>query len=919
MPTWSGARGPSPPSTSAAHSPTAPSGALRPHWARSWASRSSPSRSPPPPVGGGLRRILAGDPAASRLALDPITGDIELTLRYPAYMKREAKSLSGTGGEIRAPKGTEVELKTRADRPVKGAELEVERAEGAPSPSPSPPVGERGAIPLKVPLAVAAERQLSGRFLVAGAGAYRFRFLDGRGRAVAEGPPIPIIVEADAFPEVRITAPAQEVEVQPGATVKVEWQASDDVGLGELSLVLKAAGGPERRTPLRRFEGARRDGGAFDLDLVPLALGEGERLLYWLEATDGDAVSGPKKGASATHVVKIYSEAEHRRKLMEAVRAAWEELVGVTGDHLELVARGKLHTAQLLPLAEALDGRVARVHGRLRELAATIRKEKAGPKELARGLENAAGSIRLAAQRVSSTRQTLARMLREGKPADAGLASMTRHFDDQLDAELERAILYLEQLLDRQQSQDLVEMARDLAKSRRDLADLLDKYRRAPNDDARQELVARISRMKERMNDLLRRMAEQAKGLSDEHMNQDALAELAKSKDVAGGLDAVEEALARGDVEAAMKALDEMGSAMDEMVAGLERTAGMPSEKNRELVKELREFKKELDGLRADQRKLGDETEKLREAWRQRMAEKMKDAEKVASRLERLAKEAADAARAAEKGAPRRAQIDLENAREGLDDVKRALAARDMPAALDAARQALGPASRTAMILEEEAQIAERYQAAGRKDAAEVREAQRQAASAVQKADAIRRELEGLLPDPGKLLSKEERQRLAQQGQRQQGLDQRASGLQGKLSQLQEKAPIFPPSAQGAIGEARGHMGQASGELQGGNVQRGRAEQSAALEGLDRFAKGLEQMAKGGGAGGGFPLPFGAEGMGQESGDGQDPSAEKVEIPGAEAWRGPAEFRKDLLDAMKQGTPQRYEGEVKRYYEELVK
>jgi hypothetical protein len=863
----------------------------------------------PARVGVGLRRILAGDPATSRLALDPITGDVELTLRYPAYMRREPKTLSGTGGEIRAPKGTEVELRTRADRPVKGAELEVEVASG-----------EKGRSPRKVPLTVTAERQLSGKLAVEGAGAYRFRFLDGRGRAVAEGPPIPIIVEPDAFPEVRITSPAQEVEVQPGATVKVEWQASDDVGLRDLTLVLKAGGGPERRSTLRQLDGARRDGGGFDLDLRPMGLGEGDRLLYWLEATDGDVVSGPKKGASATQVVKIYSETEHRRKLMEEVRAAWEELVGVTGDHLELGARGKLHTPQLLPLAEALDGRVRRAHGRLREVAANVRKDKAGPKELARGLENVAASIRIAEQRASSTRQTLARLVREGKAPEPGLASMVRAFDEQLDAELERGILYLEQLLDRQQAEDLVKLARDLSRSRRDLADLLDRYRRAPNDAARQELVARIARMKERMNDLLRRMAEQAKGLSDEHMNEDALAELAKSKDVAGGLDAVEEALARGDVEAAMKALDAMGSAMDQMVAGLEKTAGMPSEKNRELMKELGDFKKELDGLRADQRKLGDETEGLREAWRQRMAERMKEAERVAARLGRLAKEASDAARAAERGAPRRAQIDLENAREGLDDLQRALAARDMPAALDAARQALGPASRTAMILEEEAQIAERYQAQGRADAGEVREAQRQASAAVQKADAIRKELEGLLPDPNKLLTKEERQRLAQQGQRQQGIDQRAGGLQGKLSQLQEKAPIFPPSAQGAIGEARGHMGQASGELQSGNVQRGRSEQAAAMEGLDRFAKGLEEMAKGGGAGGGgFPLPFGAEGMGGEWGEGQEPSPEKVEIPGAEAWRAPAEFRKELLDAMKQGTPQRYEGEVKRYYEELVK
>jgi hypothetical protein len=606
---------------------------------------------------------------------------------------------------------------------------------------------------------------------------------------------------------------------------------------------------------------------------------------------------------------------------MEEVRAAWEELVTVLGDHLELGARGNLHTPAMLPLAEALDGRVVRTHRRLREVAASIRKDKAGPKELARGLENVAGAVRIAEQRVSSTRQTLARMVREGRPPDPGLASMTRAFDAQLDDELERGVLYLEQLLDKRRAEDLVKMAKDLASSRRDLADMLDKFRRAPTEEARRELTARIARMKERMNDLLRRMAEQAKGLSDEHMNQDALAELAKSKDVAGGLDAVEEALARGDVEAAMKALDAMGSKMDEMLAGLERTAGMPSEKNRELVKELREFKKELDAVRADQKRLGDETEKVREAWRQRMAERMKEAEKGVEKLQRLAKEAGEAARAAEKGAPRRAQPDLEFTREMLETLERALAARDLPAALEASRQAVGPASRTAMTLEEEAQLAERYKAQGRADADQLRESQRQAASALQKADAIRRELEGLLPDPSQLLSKEERGRLGLQGQKQAGIEQRLGGLQSKLQGLQEKAPIFPPTAAGALGEARGHMGQASGELRGNNVQRGRAEQSAALEGLDRFAKGLEQMARGGGAGGGepFPLPFGGEGLGSEWGDGNEPSPEKVEIPGAEAWRAPAEFRKELLDAMKQGTPERYEGEVKRYYEELVK
>ena len=44
-----------------------------------------------------------------------------------------------------------------------------------------------------------------------------------------------------------------------------------------------------------------------------------------------------------------------------------------------------------------------------------------------------------------------------------------------------------------------------------------------------------------------------------------------------------------------------------------------------------------------------------------------------------------------------------------------------------------------------------------------------------------------------------------------------------------------------------------------------------------------------------------------------------VDIPDAESSRAPAEFRKELLDAMKQAPPEKYKERVKQYYEELVK
>ena len=58
---------------------------------------------------------------------------------------------------------------------------------------------------------------------------------------------------------------------------------------------------------------------------------------------------------------------------------------------------------------------------------------------------------------------------------------------------------------------------------------------------------------------------------------------------------------------------------------------------------------------------------------------------------------------------------------------------------------------------------------------------------------------------------------------------------------------------------------------------------------------------------------------GSQNEGGNDISQQKVEIPEADPGTAFQDFRKDLLDAMKQGTPERYREQVKSYYEELVK
>ncbi|WP_242335553.1 DUF4175 family protein [Anaeromyxobacter sp. SG66] len=904
------------------------------------------------PLAHAYGRVLLGDPPGTPApAADPITGDIQLTFKYPAYMKREPRTLSGTGGEIRAPKGTEVTLETRADRDVKQAELVIafdldpaargpaegaQRAGvsageegqprgGAKEPArgePGEPRAEPGAAPVKrFALSVGGKRDLRGRLLVTDGGSYRFRYLDGKA-VVAEGPPIPIVVEPDAFPEVRITAPERELEVDANARVAIEWQAEDDVGLSEAALVLKRAGGAEERRVLRRQQGLRRDGGVYELDLVAEKLGEGERLDYWLEALDTDTVSGPKKTRTETHTLKIYSEAEHRRQVLENARAVFEELVGVLGDRLETLAAGPVTTAERLAPVQALDVRTRQLHERMSDAAREIRRDRAGPREVADALTNVAGAIRSAAGRVAGPRGSVAQAIRVRIRPDASLLRGMAALDGLLDQELEKGALYLEQLLDKRRAEDLVRLAKDLASRRRELASLMEKYRASPSEAAKKELLAEIGRMKERVKDLLAQMAELSKGFNDEHMNAEALAELARSKDLVGGLDEVEKLLAKGDVEAAMKALDAMASSMDQMLAGLQRTAGRPDEKAQALMKEMLAFKEQLEKVKAEQEATAGETDQVRAEYRKKLQERVKASEQEVKRLAELAGEARKDVERAAPGISYRSEMEYEQSREALSDLERALGMKEMGAAWETAQRAAPSVERLSRYLEEDAELSR--QPAHGTPRESIADAHRAVDAAVPKAREIRDALSKMFPDPRSVLPPEVQKRLGELAKKQGALEQKAQGLQQKLGELMQQAPIFPQEAQAQLGESRGHMGEAAAELGNRNPQRGHGEQALALDALARFQKGLEEAAKrqgqGGGGGMGFPFPFGGEqGGGEESGDGREASREKVKIPGAEAYKVPEEFRKDLLDAMRQGAPERYKGEVQRYYEELVK
>ena len=733
-----------------------------------------------------------------------------------------------------------------------------------PKAAPGPPVARRYV------LAVTDGRDLHGTFPVVEGGSYRFRFYDAKKKLLAEGPPIPIVIEPDAYPTVQITAPEKEVEVEPTASVEIVWQAEDDIALGEVNLVLKPPQGEEKRIPLRSGDPVRRDSGGYRLAVGPLQLGEGERLAYRVEAADTDTVSGPKVSSSDTRFIRIYSEAEHRRQMLERARQAYEELVASLGDRLDLHVQGQVNTEERLPQAQSVDARTRLMTDHLRLAARDLRRDPAGPREVAAALENVAQNVRFAVEGAISSRSRLAMAFRlaresldephrrrardETKLAQAGV----ERDDANVERASEKGILYLEQLLDKRRAEDLVKLAKNLSQKRRDLADLMERYRKAPTDQAKQDLVAQVRRMKEQVRDLLSRMAELSKGFNDEHMNEEALSELAKSQDLLSGLDDVEKKLAQGDVEGAMKALDQMAGAMDRMTAGLSRTAGIPDERAQALMKDMLAFKEQLQKLEQAQKDTAGETEKLRAEYRRRVAERMKDAEAALKHLHELAQGAQKDVEGARPGVTFRAEPDYEIADQGLKDLERALGMRELEGANEAVRRAQPSVERLSRYLDEDANMLDSPFVG--KERPLVDDAHRRVAQAVPKVREIRDALSRLFPDPRSVMSKEEQQRLGELARRQGELEQQAGTAAAGPRGAGPQGAGLPALGAGPAGRVPRPHGR--GRL------RARQPQPAA-----------RPRRAGAGAGRAGPLPEGAGGRRQGHAPGRRPAGPGVPVP----------------------------------------
>ena len=854
---------------------------------------------------GRLLRLF--DSAAIERALEeraasllPLVTDLTLTLRFPAYMGEADLVTPGASGDITAPRGTEVLVSGRADRMVTG--IAVILSAGAQE---SVSVGT-----------VSAGREVQARFVVDAGGSWRFRLEESPGSFELDPVAHKIVLRADQPPVAKLDAPDSDLVVQLEDELPLSFSAEDDYGLTKIRVAVKRQGTAHEpwTKDLLDVPSLRATQGSGTFKIADSGARPGDKLSIYIEAVDNDTISGGNVGRSQTRVLTVFSAAEHHREVQTRLEELVAKMVDSLGDELETPFVGGVSADAQVRILAVHKGIAARGTAMLdafeQVLLALADDEMTEP-----GVRRALANIRLELGRRLEQKTKAAEAVHADGLRDVPLGSWRRLADlqDAVIQRLEKDIVYIDDLIQQQRIAETKRLMADMKRAQEDIKQLLTQYKESGDPAARDALLAEIKRMQDQMATLAARLAELRREVPDEFLNEEAF----HSDDMMQKAASLDELIEEGKLEDAQKALESMLSQSEKMVKELENLdEEVGGEEYKELKEKLQRFSDELTALEAGQQEALKDTERLLEAASKKAEDKLKGKlqqalQEARKKVERAKKKMA-ALDQASLVPPEEEDVDAARAR--VDDLDRALQAGDLEDALKAAEDAEA-AARSA-----EMSIADRMRARFGPRTPQTLQTRDLLEETTPLLQEVREQIAELMPDPSSMLDAAQRQRLQRNADRQQQLAESAEKLSRLMSELGEEAPIFGPEHKGQLNGAGDAMQRAMRQLKTPSLRGARSSQSQALQRLGALKQALQQMGEGGQGGGmPMPLPGGGSPGGEPDGHQGRHKPEAVKIPDGSQFKVPDAHRKDILDAMREGAPDDWTGEVKKYYEELIK
>ncbi|MGR3311327.1 MAG: DUF4175 family protein [Candidatus Brocadiales bacterium] len=920
-----------------------------------------------------------------------IIGDITLSYRYPLYTGLKPKTIASSSGDIKALKGSEVTITATCNQPLSSANIVV---------------NETSVIPLKIE----KEKTVNGTLTLLEGGEYAFEVIPSDGKKTIDPVRHRIIIEDDNYPEIAINYPKKDLEVNEKDIVTLRYNARDDFGLNTITLVVEHKDRKERKALDTIRQRKLHFSGSYKWSLSEVKLSSGEKLPYYLEATDNDTISGPKVSRSETRYLYIHSAEKKHKELIKLQEALLKEMVQLLGDDLvkPISANYNKHIDNLLLAQEAIFDRTDHVLNIFAEVLDGMRDDSLANYSIYFVLENMRDKIReLSLKRRTSIKHLLpdeTRILINKKVLDT-----LQSYQDEEVVELENDVLLLDELIRKQKLEEIFNASKELTNYQDSISSLLEELEKGYQPETMEKVLNELKAIEKLTRQMLEKVARLSNEIPDEFLNEDALKGI-EQEDIASYLKKMKDALRKGDLESALEAARRLVASMQQMMSIMQDAATQYADSAySDMLNEIDKLEEQVSELEMQEQELASNTDKLKKDVQERIYGKMDEMlkeffETQQERLKDIQKDVNAVKETLSKdpnlqdlfGKSYGSESSVRDLREfydrlremsrpyqGYDDTRRGeeyesrfvrkkdpfyrmflslarklpkteealsqldemLEGWDTKESLDLAKETLAalktwnadmrrktegmrpekeshrlrkePTEKD-MSLKEEEEFAE-------KEPTEEQDVIDKMVSAEALNQQIVDDLESLMAayksGLKKSLTSAEKGVMDELAKKQGDIKTKTDYARKKLDKLLKQGPIIGKQTSDNLNQATESMGRAKSELDKQNVLKGLLGEREALYQLAEAKKGLQEAKERlqeGIMGGGMPFPmFGFRGRRIHEGQ-MGRSLEDVEIPSEEAYKVPKEFRQDIIDAMKEGLPEKYKKLNKDYYKRLV-
>ncbi|MDH3637137.1 MAG: hypothetical protein OES09_01560 [Gammaproteobacteria bacterium] len=218
--------------------------------------------------------VLSGGARSPSYRIDvvvpPALDRIDLTYHYPEYLGRAPQTVRDAG-DIRAPRGTQVEIQVHVTNAPDGGRLVFD--------------GDTYRM-----LKSSGDSAHRSAITVQSNSRYRVELVTENGQYAAVSPEFSIEVLEDAPPTVALRSPGRDAQVSSLEEVDIAVDVADDIGVRELELVLSINGSDEEVVPFPTYgENPQQFQAIETLFLEDRALQPGDLIAYYARARDAIA------------------------------------------------------------------------------------------------------------------------------------------------------------------------------------------------------------------------------------------------------------------------------------------------------------------------------------------------------------------------------------------------------------------------------------------------------------------------------------------------------------------------------------------------------------------------------------------------------------------------------------------------------